>query len=1463
MKILQLKFRNRGANDAINVPIGFSFDNGNTWTMDTISSVISSGDTIAYTFNKKADFSEGGWYQILIKTFYEEEELPANDLLTVDQFMPYQLSAPYQTAFNSNTDYWNAWDGTSVWEWGVPFDAVINEQGSGNKVYATKLGVNYSTNSYSLLEGPCIDFSEMIQPVFECRVWGQVADINDGLTLMYSSDGGDNWTPVPGTNYYDWNWYDNTSPNPPSVPGWNISSANWVEMKTLLPESFTSFEYVKLGFLFTSDDAGNDEGFAIDDIKVYEAPYDIAISSLEYPKTECELPDTTHVKVRVENAGPNTIPEGAKFPIRLIWQNNKVINDTLTLSSNLASGQFADLLFSETVSMDSAGIYSFKIINRGENDPYYYGINNDTLETTVEVTGMPRYDPFAPITGKSSGFVSLDAGSGYTTYAWSTGYDQQVYQAFSDAVYKVTVTNAAGCTASDSTEVITSTHDLEMTQVLTSIVNQCTRPTPISIQFELTNRGEEDYGIGEKIPVAYTLNNEEPVLDTIITADSLHIDSSIIYTFLEPVDMSYVREHKLLVYGNNAKDLNRSDDTIKIVTNTWGIPTPAFTVDTVLTNQVDTLILDAGDGFDSYEWQDLSDARYFDVVSNVSQWYSVAVNDVNGCGPGLDSVYVNTTDLYVTQLLNPVTACENLATLQPIVRVYNNSGNIITDGEIIDFSFQVNDGSIITDAITVNSDFSGETYRNFVLDSEFDFSDTGIYDINVWIDFENDANANNDTIHSSIETKGYPDIEFEKDTILTLSADTLLFDAGPNFASYIWQDESTAQTFDVTSYKSAVYSVTVSNEDGCGTDSDSVTVLAYDIELVDLNKPVNSCELSDNQLIRLKLRNSGKDTLYQNTIIPSSYRLNGSTWVNENIPITEDIAPDQLFFLSFSVKADMSNYGVYTLDVTVDYSLDARLTNNSDTYTIESFGYPEFELNYNVVSTTEPDTVNLIVTPSNYAGYLWNVGVNNDTLSLAGYDEPWYSVTVSNINGCTAADSAYINTSNMTLTKLLEPANDCQHSTAENVSIRFVNSGVDTLPAAAEIEMIISEPIVISEDYVLQNQLLPGDSIDYTFTQTVDLSAVQQHNLTVSINAEFDAQASDNIIEATIETYGPADIDLGNEITVNSLPYTLDAGSQFVTYLWHDGSTEETYDITTSNIASDGLYSVTVTNDLGCAGSDSRRVNVEIIDWALDQIISPFTGCFSDQYEGVAVQISNQSDVPVRSGRSFFVRYSLNGGDDVTEIFTTADSLYPQGNLEYDFIQVPDYDFNNSNVIQVSVENAEDINNANDEISKSFTINDPEFDFPDDTLRPADFPYTIIAPAGYQSYSWSTGDETQSTTVTDFGWFTLTISDGNGCFGTDSVYVADPNSLNSIEKYEFAIWPNPAKDELFVQLNENGGRYTIEFVSVTGAVAYHKEQELIKGVPFSIPVSNISEGVYIIKIYNEDSYSYRNFVIRR
>lgn len=75
---------------------------------------------------------------------------------------------------------------------------------------------------------------------------------------------------------------------------------------------------------------------------------------------------------------------------------------------------------------------------------------------------------------------------------------------------------------------------------------------------------------------------------------------------------------------------------------------------------------------------------------------------------------------------------------------------------------------------------------------------------------------------------------------------------------------------------------------------------------------------------------------------------------------------------------------------------------------------------------------------------------------------------------------------------------------------------------------------------------------------------------------------------------------------------------------------------------------------------------------------------------------------------------------------------------------------------------------GSDNVVVSFTPN-PVFTVAD-TISCSDT-VVLTAPSGYTSYAWSTGDNTQNTAVTANGTYAITVSNANGCTGTDSVQV--------------------------------------------------------------------------------------------
>jgi len=131
------------------------------------------------------------------------------------------------------------------------------------------------------------------------------------------------------------------------------------------------------------------------------------------------------------------------------------------------------------------------------------------------------------------------------------------------------------------------------------------------------------------------------------------------------------------------------------------------------------------------------------------------------------------------------------------------------------------------------------------------------------------------------------------------------------------------------------------------------------------------------------------------------------------------------------------------------------------------------------------------------------------------------------------------------------------------------------------------------------------------------------------------------------------------------------------------------------------------------------------------------------------------------------------------------------------------------------------------------------------------------------TYLWSDGQTTAIATGLDGNTaYTVTVTDANGC--TDDVTVNTLfTSTDLIETMtSFDVFPNPTSTTANVVLAfEEALDVNVELVNVLGQVIFADRQEGATNVNLSYDVSNLSAGVYMVRIMANGQKTSRRLVI--
>jgi len=294
------------------------------------------------------------------------------------------------------------------------------------------------------------------------------------------------------------------------------------------------------------------------------------------------------------------------------------------------------------------------------------------------------------------------------------------------------------------------------------------------------------------------------------------------------------------------------------------------------------------------------------------------------------------------------------------------------------------------------------------------------------------------------------------------------------------------------------------------------------------------------------------------------------------------------------------------------------------------------------------------------------------------------------------------------------------------------------------------------------------------------------------------------------------DIDLGSDSSVCG-DYVLDAGSGYTAYLWSTGATTQT--IVPDQ---DGIYSVTATNSFGCDGSD--EVELEVF----------------------ALPIVNLPDTVLCEGSTFlfnagggFASYAWSDGSTGQQIQASAVGSW-----------------------SVTVTNFDGCS-ASDQGSITAVVPNPT-----PTIQSVGglSPVTLNAGSGYLAYLWNTNATTQTIQVSVAGTYTCTVTDLNGCKGSDDAKTKIwPTGIEDVLNADgFAVYPNPVVD--YVEIRFSLSSETPESVSLIDA-----NGKLINRYPVNqsqettnlMLTESLPQGAYFLKfVLNSKEIQYPIFLAK-
>ncbi|MBK0404925.1 immune inhibitor A, partial [Adhaeribacter sp. BT258] len=336
---------------------------------------------------------------------------------------------PYFENFEASNGSWTSGGSNSSWAWGTPAKPTIIGAASGTKAWVTNLAGTYNSSEASAVTSPCFNFSTLVQPIFQAKIWWSSEGGWDGAVLQSSIDNGATWQRV--GNFGDPNnWYNTSSffnsPGPGGQQqGWagitTTSSGGYVLAKHALV-GLGGQPNVRLRVAFAADGIIEYDGFAFDDVSIIETPtLDLELTAFTSPNSGCALTATENVCVTITNKG---IAAQTNFPVSYQIGSGPVVTETVT--ATIAPLGTYTYCFNQKANLATPAQYTITATTllAGDGDP-----SNNTASRTV--TSVPVISTFPYSQNFENGQGGWRAAGTNSSWAFGTPAKQTIIGASS------------------------------------------------------------------------------------------------------------------------------------------------------------------------------------------------------------------------------------------------------------------------------------------------------------------------------------------------------------------------------------------------------------------------------------------------------------------------------------------------------------------------------------------------------------------------------------------------------------------------------------------------------------------------------------------------------------------------------------------------------------------------------------------------------------------------------------------------------------------------------------------------------------------------------------------------------------------------------------------------------------------------------------------------------------------------